>query len=71
MGSWQPPYGTAAPVQNKVTDELPRMCCENVLSLPRPGHACGKDFSRCAKHLVRASRLSWQKSDWRDMKAFP
>jgi len=42
---------------------------ENVLHC-RGRHACGKDFL-AAKHLAAHPELSWQKSELRDMKAFP
>jgi hypothetical protein len=67
MGAWQPPYGTAGAVQNKVTDAT---MAAKMSFTAAAGHACGKDFL-AAKHLAAHPELSWQKSELRDMKAFP
>ena len=67
MGAWQPPYGTAGAVQNKVTDAA---MAAKMSFTAAAGHACGKDFL-AAKHLAAHPELSWQRSELRDMKAFP
>jgi len=67
MGAWQPPFGTAGAVQNKVTDST---MAAKMSFTAAAGHACGKDFL-AAKHLAAHPELSWQKPELRDMKAFP
>ena len=67
MGAWQPPFGTAGAVQNKVTDAT---MAAKLSFTAAAGHACGKDFF-AAKHLAAHPELAWQKSELRDMKAFP
>ena len=67
MGAWQPPFGTAGAVQNKVTDAA---MAAKMSFTAAAGHACGKDFL-AAKHLAAHPEFSWQKSELRDMKAFP
>jgi len=54
-------------VQNKVTDAA---MAAKMSFTAAAGHACGKDFL-AAKHLAAHPELSWQKSELRDMKAFP
>ena len=41
MGAWQPPYGTAGAVQNKVADAT---LAAKLSFTAAAGHACGKDF---------------------------
>ncbi len=67
MGAWQPPFGTAGAVQNKVTDAN---LAAKLSFTAAAGHACGKDFL-AAKHLAAHPELAWQKPELRDMKAFP
>ena len=67
MGAWQPPFGTAGAVQNKVTDST---LAAKMSFTAAAGHACGKDFL-AAKHLAAHPELSWQKPGLRDMKAYP
>jgi Phospholipase B len=67
MGAWQPPFGTAGAVQNKVTDAS---LAAKLSFTAAAGHACGKDFL-AAKHLAAHPELAWQKPELRDMKAFP
>src|SRR6266403_3265891 len=67
MGTWQPPFGTAGAVQNKVTDAA---MAAKMSFTAAAGHACGKDFL-AAKHLAAHPELSWQRSELRDMKAYP
>jgi len=67
MGAWQPPFGTAGAVQNKVTDA--EMAAKMSFAAAA-GHACGKDFV-AATHLAAHPELAWQKPELRDMKAYP
>jgi hypothetical protein len=67
MGSWQIPYGNAGAVQNKATDTQLVAQMEFVAAA---GHACGMDFL-AAKHLQQHPEQSWEKSELRDMKAYP
>ncbi len=67
MGTWQPPYGTAGSVQNKVADDAmaARMSFEAAA-----GHACGAGFSAAA-HLEAHPEFGWEKAMLRDMPARP
>ena len=67
MGSWQSPFGTAGAVQNKATDTQMAAKMEFTAAA---GHACGLDFL-AAKHLQQHPEQSWEKSELRDMKAYP
>jgi len=67
MGSWQSPFGTAGAVQNKATDTQMAAKMEFIAAA---GHACGLDFL-AAKHLQQHPEQSWEKSELRDMKAYP
>ena len=67
MGGWQPAFGTAGAVQNKVTDAT--MAAKLTFSAAA-GHACGRDFI-AAQHLAAHPELAWQKPELRDMKAYP
>jgi len=64
-GTWQPPFGMAGAVQNKVADA--HMVAEMSLAATA-GHACGMDF-KAADHLRAHPEFSWQSSLQRDMKA--
>jgi hypothetical protein len=64
---WEPPYGTAGAVQNKVTDAA--MAAKMELTAAA-GHACGMNF-HAAEHLKAHPELSWQKDLLRDMNAYP
>jgi hypothetical protein len=66
-GAWQPAYGTAGAVQNKVTDSDMAAKMEFAAAA---GHACGMDFV-AAKHLEQHPELGWEKAELRDMKAYP
>ena len=66
-GSWQPAYGTAGAAQNKATDTS---MVANMEFMAAAGHACGMDFI-AAKHLREHPTLAWEKSELRDMKAYP
>ncbi len=65
--SWQPAYGTAGAVQNKVTDGS---MAANMEFVAAAGHACGMDFI-AAKHLQAHPELGWERPELRDMKAYP
>jgi hypothetical protein len=67
MGSWQPAFGTAGAVQNKATDAA---MAAKMTFTAAAGHACGGDFI-AAGHLAAHPELSWEKSELRDMKAYP
>jgi hypothetical protein len=66
-GAWQPAYGTAGAVQNKVTDSEMAAKMEFAAAA---GHACGMDFV-ATKHLEQHPDLTWEKTELRDMKAYP
>jgi hypothetical protein len=64
---WQPPFGPAGAVQNKVTDSA----LAGAMSLwAAAGHACGLHF-RAAEHLERHPEFLWQKDLLRDLPAHP
>jgi len=67
MGAWQPAFGTAGAVQNKATDAS---MAAKLTFTAAAGHACGHDFV-AAQHLAAHPELAWQKSELRDMKAYP
>jgi Phospholipase B len=67
MGGWQTPFGTAGAVQNKATDTQMAAKMEFTAAA---GHACGMDFL-AARHLQQHPEQSWEKSELRDMKAYP
>lgn len=64
---WQPPYGTAGAVQNKVTDAdgAGKMSFEAAL-----GHACGLKM-KAADHLRAHPEFAWEKPLLRDLQANP
>ena len=61
--SWQPPFGMAGAVQNKVADAS--LVAEMSFSAAA-GHACGMDF-KAADHVRAHPEFSWQKALQRDM----
>jgi len=63
--NWQPPYGTAGAVQNKVTDAAGAAKMSLTAAL---GHACGRDF-KAAEHIAKHPEFGWQKEILRDMPA--
>ena len=67
MGGWQPAFGSAGAVQNKATDAT--MAARMTFSAAA-GHACGGHFI-AAQHLAQHPELAWQKSELRDMRAYP
>jgi len=64
---WQPEYGTAGAVQNKVADAT---MAANMSFTAAAGHACGIDF-KAAKYLKLHPQFNWEKSSLRDMDAHP
>ena len=64
MGSWQPPFGAAGAVQNKVADGK---MAEQLAMWAAMGHACGEPFI-AADHLAKHPELAWQKEILIDMK---
>jgi hypothetical protein len=67
MGDWQPAYGTAGAVQNKVADAS---MAEHMSFEAAAGHACGQSFN-AARYLQEHSEFSWEKDFLRDMPARP
>lgn len=65
--SWQPAFGTAGAVQNKVADAA--MIARLQLSASA-GHSCGKDFN-AAEHLREHPGFEWEKDLLRDMNSYP
>ena len=64
---WQPPYGTAGAVENKVADAT--MAAQMSLSAAM-GHACGIHF-KAGKHLKEHPDFAWEKGTLRDLDAHP
>jgi hypothetical protein len=60
---WQPRYGIAGAVQNKVADAA---MAEQMSFSASAGHACGRGFSAAA-HLKAHPEFAWQKGLLRDM----
>ena len=64
---WQPPYGTAGAVQNKVADAS---LAEHMSFTASAGHSCGINF-KAAEHLQKHPEFSWEKDLLRDMNSCP
>lgn len=64
---WQPPYGAAGAVQNKVADAA---MAEHMSMSAAAGHACGINF-QAEDFLRERLGFSWEKSLLRDLDAFP
>jgi hypothetical protein len=64
---WQPPYGTAGAVINKVADAT---MADRMSFTAAAGHACGLSF-KAAEYLRQHSGFAWEKSLLRDMDAYP
>jgi hypothetical protein len=64
---WQPPYGAAGAVQNKVADAT---MAEHMSFTAAAGHACGLSF-KAVEYLRQHSGFSWEKALLRDMDAYP
>ncbi|MBI3667321.1 MAG: peptidase C45 [Acidobacteria bacterium] len=67
MRPWQPPFGPAGTVQNKVTDAA---MAERMSFTAAMGHACGLHF-KAEEHLRRHPEFSWQKGILRDLDSYP
>ena len=63
---WQPPYGTAGAVQNKVTDAA---LAEKMSFEAAMGHACGIHFS-AADHLKKYPQFAWERDYLRDLASY-
>jgi len=64
---WQPPYGAAGAVQNKVADAT---MAEQMSFTAAAGHGCGLSF-KAAEYLRKRSGFSWEEPLLRDMDAYP
>ncbi len=65
--AWQPPFGIAGAVQNKVADSS---MAEQMSLSAAAGHACGLGFKADA-HLKAHSEFIWQKNYLKDMPSYP
>jgi hypothetical protein len=63
---WQPPYGAAGAVQNKVADASMAAAMSFVAAR---GHACGISF-KAADYLAKHPGFAWEKPLLRDMDAY-
>ena len=64
---WQPPFGTAGAVENKVADAA---MAEQMMFSAAMGHACGIHF-KAAKHLKDHPEFAWEKDELRNLDAHP
>ncbi len=64
---WQPPYGNAGAVQNKVSDAT---LIANMSFAAAAGHACGKNFN-AQEHLREHPEFNWEQGLLKDMDAYP
>ena len=64
---WQPPFGTAGAVQNKVADAA---MVKQISFSAAAGHACGMNFN-AEEHLWAHPEFDWEKGLLRDMNAYP
>jgi hypothetical protein len=64
---WEPPYGAAGAVQNKVADAT---MAEHMSFTAAAGHACSLSF-KAAEYLRKYPGFGWEKSLLRDMDAYP
>jgi hypothetical protein len=64
---WEPPYGPAGAVQNKVADAA---MAGRMSFTAAAGHACGIKF-KAGEHLRKHPEFSWEKPLLRDMDAYP
>jgi Phospholipase B len=67
LPTWEPPYGIAGAVQNKVADAA---LAEQMSFTAAAGHACGISF-KAAPHLAQHPEFGWQKGLLGDMNAYP
>jgi hypothetical protein len=64
---WQPPFGIAGAVQNKVADAA---MAEKMSFTAALGHSCGINF-KAADHLKRHPEFAWERSYLKDMNSRP
>ena len=64
---WQPPFGIAGAVQNKVADAA---MAERMSLAAAAGHSCGTNFN-AKKHLTAHPEFNWQQRLLRDMSSYP
>ena len=64
---WQPPYGNAGAVQNKVADAS---MIAHMSFTAHAGHACGMDF-KAGDQLREHPEFGWEQGVLRDMDAYP
>jgi hypothetical protein len=64
---WQPPFGTAGAVQNKVADAT---MAEHMSFTAAAGHSCGLSF-KAAEYLRKYPQFAWENPLLRDMDAYP
>jgi len=64
---WEPPYGPAGAVQNKIADAS---LAERMSFTAAAGHACGIKF-KAPEHLRKHPEFSWEKPLLRDLDAGP
>ena len=64
---WQPPFGPAGAVQNKVADAT---MAEQMSLAASMGHSCGIHF-KAARHLKEHPEFAWQKATLRDLDSHP
>jgi hypothetical protein len=67
LPGWQPPYGIAGAVQNKIANAT--MASEMSFTAAL-GHACGVDF-KAGEHLTAHPEFNWQKAFLLDMPSRP
>jgi len=65
--TWQPPYGIAGAVQNKVADAT---MAEQMSFVAAAGHACGLTF-KAEEHLRLHPEFSWGKKYLKDINSYP
>jgi hypothetical protein len=65
--TWQPPYGIAGAVQNKVADAT---MAEKMSFVAAAGHACGLAF-KAEEHLRLHPEFSWGNKYLKDIKSYP
>jgi Phospholipase B len=64
---WQPPFGTAGAVENKVADAS---MAEQMSLTASMGHSCGIHF-KSAKHLKAHPEFAWEKEVLRNLDSHP
>jgi len=67
MGNWEPPFGVAGAVQNKVTDAT---MSQRMSFTVAAGHSCGIVF-KAADHLKAHPEFNWAKDYLKDMLSHP